>query len=145
MSWVYVILVETGSLVEILHYEPFLCYWWKFPSNFDNFYIIIVLDKCYPNIGKFSVIETSVIKAMFKDIFKINPLFWSHFHANLVNIFMKRNKWTKKPSKPLYYRRNQRTINYQRNQRTINYQRTINNHNYQKNQRTTNNHNYQRN
>jgi len=83
MSWVYVILVETGSLVEILHYEPFLCYWWKFPSNFDNFYIIIVLDKCYPNIGKFSVIEASVIKAMFKDIFQNKPAILVPFSCKL--------------------------------------------------------------
>ena len=83
MSWVYVILVETGSFVEILHYEPFLCYWWKFPSIFDNFYIIIVLDKCYPNIGKFSVIEANVIKAIYKNIFQNKPAILVLFSCKL--------------------------------------------------------------
>lgn len=36
MSQVHVILLETGSLVENLHYGPFSRYWWEVPSISDS-------------------------------------------------------------------------------------------------------------
>src|SRR5688572_29327245 len=36
MSQVYVTLIETGSLVENLHYGPFSRYWWEVPSISDS-------------------------------------------------------------------------------------------------------------
>ncbi|CAB4437196.1 unnamed protein product [Rhizophagus irregularis] len=93
MSQVYVILVETGSLVENLHYGPFLCYWWeilsipdsntqlKFPIrigqktnvrlNEQDFYITVqisssnqMLPEYFCQSGDFWIIETSATKAV---------------------------------------------------------------------------------
>ena len=94
MSQIYVILVETGSLVKNFHYGPFSRYWWEFPSindshthprfpirvgqktntclNGHNFYIIVQasdseqMPEYYCQSGDFSVTETSATKAISK-------------------------------------------------------------------------------
>ncbi|CAB4492176.1 unnamed protein product [Rhizophagus irregularis] len=93
MSQTYVILVELGSLIENLHYGPYLRYWWeilsipdantqlRFPIragqktnaclNGRNFYIIVqisssnqMLPEYFCQSGEFWVIETSATKAV---------------------------------------------------------------------------------
>ena len=95
MFQTYVILVETGLLVENLHYGPFSRYWWEFPSISDSntysqfpirvgqktkshlngrdFYITIqtpssdqILPEYYCQSDDFWVIETSATKAISK-------------------------------------------------------------------------------
>src|SRR6266496_5702775 len=93
MSQMYVTLVETGSLVENLHYEPYSRYWWeilsipdsntqlRFPIragqktnaglNGRDFYITVqisgsnqMLPEYFCQSGEFWVIETSATKAV---------------------------------------------------------------------------------
>jgi hypothetical protein len=107
MSQVYVILLETGSLVENLHYGPFSRYWWEVPSISDshtttwflirvgqkvsaclngrNFYITIqnpssdsILPEYYCQSGDFFVIETSATKAISKTYQNIFQNNWKH-------------------------------------------------------------------
>ncbi len=91
---VYVILIETGSLVKDLHYGPFSRFWWEFPCtstlsssfwfpirigqktqtclNEHDFYITIQLSSSQPlpeyfcQSGDFFTTETSSIKAVSK-------------------------------------------------------------------------------
>src|SRR5207247_10013088 len=93
MSQAYVTLVETGSLVENLHYGPFSRYWWEISSipdsntqlrfpirvgqkinaclNGQDFYITVqisssnqILPEYFCQSGDFWVIETSATKAV---------------------------------------------------------------------------------
>jgi len=93
MSQAYVILVETGSFVENLHYGPFSCYWWEISSipdvnnqlrfpirvgqktnaclNGRDFYITVqisssnqMLPEYFCQSGEFWVIEASTTKAV---------------------------------------------------------------------------------
>ncbi|CAB4471519.1 unnamed protein product [Rhizophagus irregularis] len=93
MSQTYVTLVETGSLVENLHYGPYSRYWWeilsipdsniqlRFPIragqktnaglNRRDFYITVqisgsnqMLPEYFCQSGEFWVIETSATKAV---------------------------------------------------------------------------------
>ncbi|RIA86477.1 hypothetical protein C1645_829198 [Glomus cerebriforme] len=93
MSQTYVILIETGSLVENLHYGPFSRYWWELPSvpnlhtqprfpirvgqktnaclNGCDFYTTVqisssnqMLPEYYCQSGNFLVTETSATKAI---------------------------------------------------------------------------------
>ncbi len=113
MSEVYAILIETGSLVESLHYGPFSRYWWEVPSvsdlnicsrfpirvgqktktrlNEHDFYITIhifasnkILPEYYCQSDDVLAVETSATKAISKAYQKIFEL----KHGILVTLFL---------------------------------------------------------